>query len=62
MQVECNKIQRTLIFQTRSQTTTISEFGQVYIFHYQFKLGKHEIKLENTRLISFSTSKLISFG
>ena len=40
---------------------TICDYGEVYIFHYQFKLRKKEIKLENTRLISFSTPKLFSF-
>ena len=50
--VECNKIQRTLIFQTSNQTTTICRYGHEYIFHYEFRFGKHEISfIVNIRII-----------
>ena len=45
-----------------NQTTAICVYGQKYIFHYQYEIGKHKIKLENMRLISLTTSNLFSFG
>ena len=44
-----------------NQTATICVYAQEYIFRYQFKFGKHEIKLENMTLISLSTSKSFIF-
>ena len=51
-----------LIFQRSSKITTIGAYNHEYIFHYQFQFGKHEAKLENTRLTSHSTSKFFGFG
>ena len=59
---ECNKVNVTLIFQPSSKITTIGGYDHEYIFHYQFQHERSEIRLENTRLISISTSKLFSFG